>query len=782
MDCRNQYMVDKTQCLEKGIEIYPSIYIEGAAASGKTTAVRCLLKRHPEVGSVIFEPGEMSCVEKFSETLHQLGERMRKEALWAVFELRGNEIGQDVFRKLVRFVQELPENCRAIFLSRERPAEPLLELLWKRKMELIPQRELCFTEEELQRLVELWKSPISAAELFRVTGGWPGCVDLILRLTQKNAERKNVSELRDSYEIQTYLEKEIIETLSEDEEEVFRRAAVCPWLNAELCRDIWRIPQAEAVMELLERKGLLVYHREKKRWKTAPLFQNDKKEISKREWEYLGEWYGDHGFTYEALQCLKRAENDSVYREYMCGHYYEIPFLGCPYGEVMRWKEALPQIIYLRGMYCYEHRDFEGLEREIGRLHPERSGAEQEIFLNLLYMNPKVPLGEWLELLEMQAETGIHLFHILGNGYTFLCGIRDLSALFACSKKEESIKEKIWRKKLKHTEQISYHLAKIDYYLETEQKGRISEEDLLLLERFAEDDPWQFRLAGMYLLCKLQKSEATEEREEKIHYLERSLIKEESAVCQQNVRAVSSLYSVGRRDAEMMLGWLRYTEEKAELSEENYSLRCCQAKGYLLLNQYERSERILRHLIPYMKEYKRYRFLTELLFQQAVINGKKNKPGLSLKNMIELFVFNGDCRYVTFYTGYGRPGIETMQLYREWIQNSMPERWERKNKYNYGNIQRMPWEDYLETVFRSMKKEERKNPMKKEKRIEERLTLMETIVLQSIGRGMTNAEIAEELELKLTTVKSHVYSLYKKLEISTRVQAVNKGKELGIIN
>lgn len=242
-------MVDKTQCLEKGIEIYPSIYVEGAAASGKTTAVLSLLKRHPEVGSVIFEPEEMSCGEKISETLHQLGERMKKEALWAVFELRGNEIGQDVFRKLVRFVQELPENCRAIFLSRECPAEPLLELLWKRKMELIPQRELCFTEEELQKLVEFWKSPLS------------------------------VSELRDSYEIQTYLEKEIIEMLSAEEEEVFRRAAVCPWLNAELCRDIWGIPQAEAAMEWLERKGLLLYHREKKRWKIAPLFQNDKKEI-----------------------------------------------------------------------------------------------------------------------------------------------------------------------------------------------------------------------------------------------------------------------------------------------------------------------------------------------------------------------------------------------------------------------------------------------------------------------------------------------------------------------
>lgn len=62
----------------------------------------------------------------------------------------------------------------------------------------------------------------------------------------------------------------------------------------------------------------------------------------------------------------------------------------------------------------------------------------------------------------------------------------------------------------------------------------------------------------------------------------------------------------------------------------------------------------------------------------------------------------------------------------------------------------------------------------------ERLTMMETMVLQAISRGCTNAEICEELNLKLPTVKTHVYSLYKKLGVNSRVQAANKGKEMGL--
>ena len=41
--------IDKTECLEKEIERFPSVYIEGAAGCGKTTMMRMLLEKHPEV-------------------------------------------------------------------------------------------------------------------------------------------------------------------------------------------------------------------------------------------------------------------------------------------------------------------------------------------------------------------------------------------------------------------------------------------------------------------------------------------------------------------------------------------------------------------------------------------------------------------------------------------------------------------------------------------------------------------------------------------------------------
>ena len=64
---------------------------------------------------------------------------------------------------------------------------------------------------------------------------------------------------------------------------------------------------------------------------------------------------------------------------------------------------------------------------------------------------------------------------------------------------------------------------------------------------------------------------------------------------------------------------------------------------------------------------------------------------------------------------------------------------------------------------------------------DEKLTMMEMIMLQNISLGMTNAQMCRELNLKLPTVKGHLYSLYKKLGVNSRVQALVKGREKGLL-
>ncbi len=55
-------------------------------------------------------------------------------------------------------------------------------------------------------------------------------------------------------------------------------------------------------------------------------------------------------------------------------------------------------------------------------------------------------------------------------------------------------------------------------------------------------------------------------------------------------------------------------------------------------------------------------------------------------------------------------------------------------------------------------------------------------VLQLMARGLSNQEIADQLFVSLNTIKTHSSNLYTKLEVKRRTQAIQKAKDLKIIN
>ena len=63
----------------------------------------------------------------------------------------------------------------------------------------------------------------------------------------------------------------------------------------------------------------------------------------------------------------------------------------------------------------------------------------------------------------------------------------------------------------------------------------------------------------------------------------------------------------------------------------------------------------------------------------------------------------------------------------------------------------------------------------------ERLTDREREVLTLIARGMCNSEIAGELYLSQSTVKTHVARVLRKLGLRDRTQAVVAAYDLGIV-
>ena len=57
------------------------------------------------------------------------------------------------------------------------------------------------------------------------------------------------------------------------------------------------------------------------------------------------------------------------------------------------------------------------------------------------------------------------------------------------------------------------------------------------------------------------------------------------------------------------------------------------------------------------------------------------------------------------------------------------------------------------------------------------LTAREVEVLRLVGRGLSNAQIAEELVVSLLTVKAHLRSIYSKVGVTSRSAATRYALE-----
>jgi DNA-binding CsgD family transcriptional regulator len=61
------------------------------------------------------------------------------------------------------------------------------------------------------------------------------------------------------------------------------------------------------------------------------------------------------------------------------------------------------------------------------------------------------------------------------------------------------------------------------------------------------------------------------------------------------------------------------------------------------------------------------------------------------------------------------------------------------------------------------------------------LTAREHEILALIAQGLSNREIGEKIFVSENTVKTHSSRVFEKLQVNRRVQAVQKGKDLGLI-
>ncbi|MGB5847981.1 MAG: LuxR C-terminal-related transcriptional regulator, partial [Ignavibacteriaceae bacterium] len=63
----------------------------------------------------------------------------------------------------------------------------------------------------------------------------------------------------------------------------------------------------------------------------------------------------------------------------------------------------------------------------------------------------------------------------------------------------------------------------------------------------------------------------------------------------------------------------------------------------------------------------------------------------------------------------------------------------------------------------------------------EPLTEREIEILTLLSKGLKNREIGDKIFLASTTVKKHIYNIYQKLDVHSRIEVVTKARELELL-
>ena len=781
--------IDKTDVIEEALHDHLAVALSGLPGTGRKVAAVTLVDKHPEVNALYCDVEEI-------ESASVLSRRTEGKANWYLVRKPEGNRYPDSPEEFRRFIQKMPREDRILFAVDGRIPDAFLEFVWSGIMAMILPESLQFTEEETCRYLRTCGSRLKGREVYHMTGGWPGCVAMLVRLSSQLDDRWTVWELCSRYEIRQYIGTQILSALPAEEVALLKERAPFPRLEEELEMLLWNDSHRDEEDRLCAR-GAMVFVPEKKCWYVHPALRIA---IDDRAPEDLCrravEWYETKGYIQDALTCSRQSGNRMLYRDCLLRNYDKVSFLN--YEKV--WSEddlQVPGFLYLEWMENF-------LRQNQGRLRMLRIYAEplwkeaqaerkkeiREILLNMAYADPDISTEEWMEMLEKYTGDGqkIRLYHILGESVSFLSGLRDLSALFACGGEKEEHYRRLWTARLVPENQMAYRLARLEYSIVTDTLpgwNKLRSEALLPYE---EDAPWQIRLGSMYIAwLLLDDSDMRGPAQRYIDGLVCTLRAEEVPACRWNARALYYLARAKCSEKEKLMEWLRDTG--GDIGYDTGRTRfhiAAEVKISLYLGNYGRAEELLPELIDYFRNGNSRRWLAESLFQRALVEQEKGMGGQALKTVAESIQTAEPYRYVRIYTSYGLSGAKLLEQYVALNGSTESVQSRRYNeKEEEISVFEMSGEQWIRYLAREASGRSAYSPVPADEsagiRRAERLTPTEVLVLKYLEKGYSNARISEEMNIRLSTVKSHTYNIYRKLEVSNRTQAVQRARNRGLL-
>ena len=185
-----------------------------------------------------------------------------------------------------------------------------------------------------------------------------------------------------------------------------------------------------------------------------------------------------------------------------------------------------------------------------------------------------------------------------------------------------------------------------------------------------------------------------------------------------------------------------------------------EAKFLIATEKYDEASDILNDVIESAEECKAKGFLLVALVLKSVLYEKQKETTPALETLNKALAIAAPEGYIRTFINEGKTIADLLNLYLTYYSK------EKDNSVGYATI-----------LLRELNKE----LAKPEQPVEEPLSDREIEVLRLLSAGYSNKEIADKLFLAVGTIKKHTHQIYQKLNVESRVQAIQTARELNLI-
>lgn len=773
-----------------------TIYIHGPIGCGKTTAVREWCNNIDE--EVLWYSIDENGIES-KKLIDTLSKRLQKsDKKQKIIVIDNFERLKDRDKILFSIIDEIPKEYKLILISCFEVPNGLKYFLVKRELEIINYIDFLFNDEEILdyfRINGFYIDDENLKKIKKVTEGWVIGLNGILGALKLNENEFNEQMYRDAIlNAYAFLDYRVFERLDENIKEFAIELSLLDEIDLGIFKFIAKCKNIDNIEKMLKNlfdgrfftikvkpgvykyinyiKKYLKYKMEKRYseddinkmyGEIAEYYINNNEEVK------AVDYYCNGGHYKEAIEVLEKLSNVTYINLNLkiINKYIDIiPKEYINKSPVLCAARFLNQFICQKGDLQETYKNLIAMKNLIPKEGIKRAQLEAVILYAkiAIKMNPKKILESFKECKNILAKNNYHLSAtcLMLNIPSILRGVRDFSSWsihykFVESMFKENIEEMFANESLGLLDiaiaEVLYERNDLNNSLMRASKGVAASYNGGSIEVY---------FLGILILIKILRAQGQSYKIKEIVRVLENRIEEEKAIqLQENMQALKARIELTLGNLDYALKWVSKLPNGIIIEEfyiNKMFFYMSSIRTYIYNNMYTQALIGLESLSANLKNLNRTLDMIEINILRAMCYYKYNEEEKAFYYMDYAIKSAFKYKYVRIFADEGKLCAIILNKYL-------------KNRHDLS----LELKKYVKKLINAANKSAILSPRKMTNELNQvtnSLTKSEEEVLNLLMDGFKYADISEKLNIKISTVKTHISNIYSKLNVKNKNEAM----------